>query len=80
MPEPGKNPDRLFEQYLGDGAYVYWSVSGNVVLYTSDGVTETNRVELEVEVLNSFETWLEAARLAVESIRDSQRRVGLRKD
>lgn len=51
-------PHRILEDYLGDGAYVYLSPSRNVVLYTSDGVIETNRVELEPDVLRSFDEWV----------------------
>jgi hypothetical protein len=45
------------ESYLGDGAYVYHDGFG-VVLYTSDGIRETNRVVLEPNVLAEFKRWL----------------------
>ena len=48
--------------YLGDGAYVRWDEYGAVVLYTSDGLKETNTVVLEPEVLRNFVEWLEWSR------------------
>lgn len=59
--DPGMS-DRRFETYLGDGAYVYLDPYGGVVLYTSDGINETNRVVLEPEVLSHFRMWVEQAR------------------
>lgn len=53
-----RDPHRTGEDYLGDGAYVYLDPVGCVVLYTSDGIRETNRVVLEPEVLVAFERWL----------------------
>ncbi len=49
---------RYFETYLGDGAYAYLSDYREIVLYTSDGITETNTVVLEPDVLAMFESWL----------------------
>lgn len=49
---------RYHEFYLGDGAYVYADEFGAVVLYTSDGVRETNRVVLERDVLAAFSQWM----------------------
>jgi hypothetical protein len=43
--------------YLGDGAYVRHD-GWNVVLYTSDGLLETNAVCLEPDVLAAFEQYL----------------------
>jgi len=49
------------KEYLGDGAYV--SFTGySVVLTTEDGVSTTNRVVLEPQVLEHFEEWLERLR------------------
>ena len=42
---------RYFEQHMGDGAYGYMNDARQVVLYTSNGVEETNEVVLEPEVL-----------------------------
>lgn len=49
---------RYFQTYLGDGAYVYLDNFRGVVLYTSNGISEINRVVLEPEVLQVFERWL----------------------
>ena len=49
---------RRFTSYLGDGAYVYLDEFDCVVLYTSNGVAETNRIVLEDYVLESLENWL----------------------
>ena len=51
--------ERAFEDYLGDGAYVYLDQYGAVVLYTSNGIETTNRVVLEAEVLAAFTRWLD---------------------
>ena len=51
-------PGRYEEDYLGDGAYVYMSPAREVVLYTSNGVEETNQVVLEPAVLAAFERWM----------------------
>jgi hypothetical protein len=48
---------RYFEQYMGDGAYGYMNEARQVVLYTSNGVEETNEVVLEPEVLELFLNW-----------------------
>lgn len=50
--------ERLHETYLGDGAYVYLDRMDAVVLYTSDGIRETNRVVLEPKVLFTLVQWL----------------------
>jgi hypothetical protein len=44
--------------YLGDGAYVRWDQFGVLVLYTSDGVSITNQVYLESEVLHALQEFL----------------------
>lgn len=43
--------------YLGDGAYAGFD-GHHVVLYTHDGVRETNRVCLDPATLQAFEAWL----------------------
>ena len=58
---------RYFEDYLGDGAYVYLDPFGDVVLYTSNGISETNRVVLESSVLSAFERWLGVVKKQMES-------------
>lgn len=45
-------------RYLGDGVYVTTD-RGMVKLYTSDGLSETNVVYLEPEVLRAFLRWAE---------------------
>ncbi len=54
-----KNPDRFFEHYLGDGAYVFMEPYGDVVLYTSNGISEENRVVLGASELESLLNWVE---------------------
>lgn len=49
---------RHHELYLGDGAYVYKNDFNDVVLYTSDGINETNHVVLEPEVFGVFMKWV----------------------
>ena len=49
---------RYFEDYIGDGAYVYMDPARNIVLYTSNGITETNQVVLEPQVFQSFLAWI----------------------
>jgi len=53
---------RQYEEYLGDGVYVYLDDYGAVVLYTSNGFNETNRVVLEPAVFSQFEHWIEHVR------------------
>lgn len=48
---------RRFEDYLGDGAYVYVSEFGEVVLYTSNGYRETNTVVLDQTCMAAFDRW-----------------------
>jgi len=35
------------KEYLGDGAYVGWQTWGDMVIFTTDGVTVTNEICLE---------------------------------
>ena len=58
---------RFFEDYLGEAVYVYVVSWGDVVLYTSDGIQETNRIILEPVVLDAFFRWVE--RVKVETAR-----------
>ena len=50
---------RLYETYIGDGAYVYMTAWGDVMIYTSNGIEETNSICLEPSVLSSFQEWLD---------------------
>lgn len=55
-----------YEFYAGDGVYVCFDRSGtSVVLYTSDGISVTNKVVLEPSVLYSFERWLESLKASL---------------
>jgi hypothetical protein len=42
--------------YVGDGVYVEFDVgfAGNTVLVTSDGIRDTNRIEIEPDVWRSL--------------------------
>jgi hypothetical protein len=51
-------PDPTTPEYLGDGCYVKLHESGQVVLFTTDGISTTNSVFLEPEVLRSFKEWI----------------------
>lgn len=49
---------RAYENYIGDAVYVFRSKFNDVVLYTSNGIQETNRVVLEPAVLEAFMRWM----------------------
>ena len=40
--------------YLGDGAYVRISQLGEIVIYTTNGITVTNSVYLEPSAINEL--------------------------
>lgn len=44
--------------YLGDGAFAKVDDYGDVVVYTSDGLSITNSVVLERRILEVFVEWL----------------------
>ena len=50
--------------YLGDGVYARWTDWGDLVLATSDGLSETNTIVLEPEVLRNLLRYLEARKAA----------------
>lgn len=56
---------RYFETYLGDGAYAYLGEYQDVVLYTSNGIEETNRVVLEPMVMQTLLEWFERVKKAM---------------
>ena len=59
--------DRYLETYLGDGAYAYVADYRSIVFYTSNGVEEKNRVEIDPTDIPKLMTWLESAvKLATE--------------
>ena len=43
--------------YLGDGLFVQRDSLGRVILSTEDGMSVTNQVYLEPEVLAAFDAW-----------------------
>ena len=47
--------------YIGDGAYAYVTEYRSLVFYTSNGIAETNRVEIDVGDIDTFMRWLEEA-------------------
>ena len=49
---------RRYHTYLGDGVYVYLDSYGAFVLYTSDGLSETNTIVIEPETLESLQEWM----------------------
>lgn len=57
-----RDAERLLDEYLGDGAYVYLSPCREVVLYTSDGIEEKNTVVLDDVELAALERWLDRMR------------------
>ena len=44
--------------YLGDGVYGRIDDFGNVILTTENGISTTNTIHLEPEVLRSLMEWL----------------------
>ena len=44
--------------YLGDGVYVRFDKTGDVVLTTENGISITNTIVLEPEVVQSFQLYL----------------------
>ena len=66
------DPKRHMERYIGDGAYVYLDDCANVVLYTSDGVTETDRVVIDVGHVAMLNRWLSEMHEYVAEIRKQQ--------
>lgn len=65
----GRTPSRHFETYIGDGAYVYMNDAAQIILYTSNGLTETNRIALESQVLTAFEDWIDELGARMEDVR-----------
>jgi hypothetical protein len=47
--------------YLGDAVHGEWDSYGCLVLTTSDGIQVTNRIVLEVEVIEALQRYLKAA-------------------
>ena len=53
------------QDYLGDGAYAGVDSIGRVWIYTSDGITATNVVCLELPVLLAFMDWTKKLRITL---------------
>ena len=49
--------------YLGDGAYAEWD-GDSWVITTSDGISDTNRIVLEPEVMAALEAFVASMRAA----------------
>lgn len=45
--------------YLGDGVYIGTDQRGLTWLYTYNGITVTNEIALEPEVIEAFKLWLQ---------------------
>ncbi len=50
--------------YLGDGVYLELDEFGDLVLTTSDGIRETNRIVLDAYVYENLTTWVSTKQLA----------------
>lgn len=50
------------KDYLGDGVYAEVTEYGDLVLTTSDGIRDTNRIVLEPEVLAALLRYVERIR------------------
>lgn len=55
---------RLEKQYIGDGVYAATDPCGGIELTTHNGISETNRIVLEPEVLEGLDAFRRAAALA----------------
>jgi hypothetical protein len=44
--------------YLGDGVYAELTPFGEIVLTTEDGISATNTIVLDSQVLLAFERWI----------------------
>jgi hypothetical protein len=53
------------KSYLGDGVYGAVDGFGSIILTTEDGISVTNRIVLEPEVLDTFLRYLERLKAAV---------------
>lgn len=47
------------KEYLGDGVYIQLSPQGTIILTTEDGVSATNTIVLETEVLSKLSNYLQ---------------------
>jgi hypothetical protein len=51
------------KEYLGDAVYAEFDRFGRIILTTEDGISVTNRIVLEPEVLAAFEDYVRRADL-----------------
>jgi hypothetical protein len=59
-----KNVEIGDKKYIGDGAYAEWD-GDCIILTTSNGISITNRIVLEFEVLQSLESFVADVKAAV---------------
>lgn len=57
---PDSKEPRHIEGYIGDGAYVFMDDFRGIVLYTSNGINETNRVVIDAGDVDRFVSWLDS--------------------
>lgn len=50
--------DKPPKEYLGDGVYAEIPYPGTIILTTEDGISATNEIVLEPEVISAFETFI----------------------
>ena len=51
--------DRKLAEYLGDGAYIRrGAYLGEVIIFASDGISRTNTVHLDPQMIENLEAWL----------------------
>lgn len=51
------------KEYIGDGVYIECDHYGSVILSTSDGISTTNYIVLEPEVLDAFDSFVGRMRM-----------------
>jgi hypothetical protein len=54
--------DAIFAEHLGDGAYVRLARTGEIEIYTNNGIEDTNVVVLDRFALTNLEEWIEKLR------------------
>lgn len=56
--KPDRPDLKAAKEYIGDGVYAGLSPYGDVDLWTTDGVSVTNRIVLEPSVLHALVDWI----------------------
>lgn len=51
--------DKPSKEYLGDGVYADIPCPGTIILTTEDGISTTNEIVLEPEVISAFENFIQ---------------------